>query len=287
MYESPLRWFGAKSRLIPELLPLLPPHDTFLDLFFGGGSVTLGKPRSTVEVANDLDGEIVNFYHVMQDRTKAEELARRAEFTPYSREWFEEIRDRTEDPVDDVDRAYRFFVTNRMSFGGWSCDKRRPSWSYSVTLDRKDMSASVAVWLKGVACLMEVHERIRTVQIEREDFRVMIPRYETPETLIYADPPYLPETRVRGGYRHEMTPEDHAELIVLLRDYSGMVVLSGYANSLYSTLDAAGWTRKDFETRIFCSGKAAKKNRRTESIWLNPKTVSRLGLGLWDREDAA
>ena len=148
-----------------------------------------------------------------------------------------------------------------------------------MSLDRADMSASVAVWLKGASSLLDVADRLRTIQLESLDFRELFRRYaDAPreEALWYCDPPYVPETRVRGGYRHEMTEDDHRELVEILRGAKGAVLLSGYAHPVYGPLEADGWERREFETRIFCSGKNAKKTRRTECVWINPEAVRRM-----------
>lgn len=278
--DSPLRWFGGKYRILGDLLPLFPPHSVWIDVFGGGGSVTIAKVPCGLEVFNDLDEEVFNFYRVIQDRAKGKRLYELAALTPYSRQWFESIRDGEEDwsepPADDVERAYRFLVVNRMAYGGNSSFKNRPSWSFSVSLERQSAAASVAVWLKGVEGLLEVSDRLRRVQVEHLDFRDLMHRYrEAPadETLWYFDPPYVPETRVAGGYRHEMTMDDHAELVSRLLDLKGMAVLSGYAHPLYEPLEAAGWERREFETRVFCSGKNATKSRRVECVWRNPAAL--------------
>lgn len=293
--RSPLRYFGSKFRLIPELLALLPTHECWTEVFGGGAGLTIAKQPSPVETYNDLYGDIVQFFRVLQDPTRAQELHRRAWFTPYSREWFESMRDSVEEPADEIDRAYRFMVVNRMAFGGWSGDpgKKRPSWSYSTTLNRADMAASVDVWQGGVDMLLPVCERLRNVQIENLDFRDLVRRYDQSDNgLFYFDPPYHPAVRVRGGYRHEMTDADHRDLTDLCLSLKGMGILSGYRyDPIHGPLEAAGWERRDFETRVFCSGKAARKNRRVESIWLCPKTQERLRargqLALFGDEEAA
>lgn len=281
---SPIRWFGAKSRMIEQLLATTPPHSMRVDVFGGSGVWTLRQEPIEMEVLNDLDGEVFNFFRVLRSPRQAEELTLRCLSTPYSRELYEAIRDGEPPydapPLDDADAAYRFFVVNRMSYGGWSGDQsKKPAWSYSVTLRRGITSASVHVWLKGASSLLEVADRIRRVQLEKLDFRELLRRYrDMPprRVLYYCDPPYVPETRVRGGYRHEMTQEDHEELIAILLKQPGAVMLSGYRHAIHEPLEASGWERKDYETRVFCSGKGAKKGRRVESVWLNPEAMRRL-----------
>lgn len=262
--DSPLRIFGGKYRMLDFLLPLLPEHRTWVDVFFGGGSLTFAKPPAPVEIVNDLDSEVVNFFRVLRDPEKAEALFRLCALTPYCRAEFLEARD-SEPPESDTERAYRFFIVNRMSYGGGM-----KQWSYSQTLARKRVAASVDVWLKGVDCLPQVATRLLSVQVEQDHFREIIPRYDTKDTLFYLDPPYHPDTRVRGGYSVEMTAAEHEELTALLLGVKGMAVLSGYQHPCHDPLEAAGWLRMEHKTNVFASGKGAKKSLRTESVWLNP-----------------
>ena len=83
------------------------------------------------------------------------------------------------------------------------------------------------------------------------------------DALVYADPPYLPETRVRKKlYKHEMTVADHVELLRVLRSLRCRVMLSGYASKLYD--DAlAGWARHERE--VMTRG----HTWRTEILWCN------------------
>lgn len=274
----------------------------FFDVFGGGGCVSLAKDPCRLEVFNDLDGEVYHFFRTLQDPEQAQELFRLAYLTEYGRRVYEEIRDRKPPfdgpPASDAERAYRFFVVNRMSYGGYSAGSaynkstRRPAWSYSVTIKRKDVAASVAVWLKGVESLMPVFARLQNTQIENLDFRDLCRRYgdmnpeQHAQSLWYFDPPYIQDTRVRGGYRHELSDEDHQDLVEILLGLQGMAILSGYAHPLYAALEAKGWERVEVESRVYCSGKGAKKNLRTECIWLSPAAQSRYTLFGRLREEA-
>lgn len=259
--DSPMRRFGSKSKLIPFILPLMPPHLYYNEAFFGGGSVFFAKHPAEGETINDLDREVINFFRVLSDPVKKERFIELATLTPYSRFLFETCRD-SFTPRDDIEQAWRFFVVNRMSYGA-----KMKQWSYSQTILRQKMYASTQMWLKGVHTLPEVYARLLVAQIEEKDFREEIPLYDTPDTLHYLDPPYVPETRVSGGYDVEMTTKDHLDLVELSGGLQGMVMLSGYAHSTYDPLERWGWVRHEFPTVSFSS---RKRTLRTECLWLNP-----------------
>ena len=119
------------------------------------------------------------------------------------------------------------------------------------------------------------------VQIEHADFRNILDQYDSPDTFFYLDPPYVAETRKGGGYAHELTGTDHAELVELLLGLKGKAMLSGYAHELYAPLEAVGWHRKDVPTLCSAAGRVRgsglqgvgqvkEKQKRTETIWRSP-----------------
>ncbi|MGO3396559.1 MAG: DNA adenine methylase [Serratia proteamaculans] len=80
--------------------------------------------------------------------------------------------------------------------------------------------------------------------------------------LIYADPPYLPETRTSNArYNHEYTVEDHRRLIACLRSLPASVMLSGYPSALYNEL-LPDWRSITFQAMT-------RGGVRTEQLWMN------------------
>lgn len=283
--RSPLIWFGGKGIFAAKIIPLIPPHVTYVEVFGGGASLLFAKSISQVEVYNDLDHNLVNFFRVIRDPETFKEFQRKVELTPYSREeyyYFKKTWDSV-DLSDTVERAYRWYMVVRMSFSG----SFTGGWSYSVNDGRMCMSKSVSEYLGAVANLPKVHQRIRTLQVDCRDFREILKFYDAEKTLFYLDPPYVEETRRNGGYRCELTFEDHKDLVNILLKIKGMVILSGYNHSVYTPLEENGWVRKDFDTVCFASkskgvDSRVEKQKRIESIWLSPKAVSCKRRTLWD-----
>jgi DNA adenine methylase len=111
-------------------------------------------------------------------------------------------------------------------------------------------------------------ERLKQVQVECMPAIELIKRFKFSDVLIYADPPYLMETRtshVKAQYSHEMLDEQsHIELLKVLLQHPGPVIISGYESELYKEmLENKGWT-KDVITSSDQSNKP-----RTEVIWMN------------------
>jgi len=93
-------------------------------------------------------------------------------------------------------------------------------------------------------------------------------KMDSPTTLHYVDPPYMPTTRKSGGkYKYEMSRDDHSELLECLQSLRGHVVLSGYANDLYDNV-LANWRRVVIPTRAFSVGK--RQAPAEEVLWIKP-----------------
>jgi DNA adenine methylase len=275
--RSPIWYFGGKGRMVAKLLKLIPVHRTYVEVFGGGASLLFAKQPSPVEVYNDIDDELVNLFRAIRDQSTFQEFHSLVGLTPYARDEFYYCRNTLDGSKDILERAYKYFVMNRLSFAGVES-----GWGYVVTASCKNMANSVSKYLSIIAMLPQIADRLLQVQIEHDDFRKIIPRYDTPETLFYLDPPYVSDTRRSGGYKHEMTVEDHEDLLKLIINIKGKVMLSGYNNELYkSYLDNRdGWHRIDYKTVCHAVGKtrnsglqgkgmALLKQPRTESVWMN------------------
>jgi DNA adenine methylase len=259
---SPINYFGSKSRLASQIVEHFPAHRTYCEPFGGSAAVLLAKEPAKVEIYNDLDGHLVNFFRVVRDPLLCANLHSVAENTPYARAEFELAKQKSDDPVE---AARRFLVRHRMSFGGSGQD-----WCYSVETSRKGTSAAIRRWRWGVDALPAIHARLKNVQIECADWRDVVARFDSQNTLFYVDAPYVPETRVAGTYRHELTQADHHDLVACLLSIRGMVVLSGYAHETHRPLERAGWVRIDHPT---CTHVRGSLTRRIECLWISPSAA--------------
>ncbi|MBY0522773.1 MAG: DNA adenine methylase [Gemmataceae bacterium] len=131
------------------------------------------------------------------------------------------------------------------------------------------MNEQASAWLTAVEGLPAVHERLkRVVIVGPKDAKEVIQQQDGPNTCFYLDPPYLNETRTAPQvYSHEMTRDQHAELLDVVKAVKGKVMLSGYDSSLYQE-KLAGWNRHAFELpNNAASGES--KRKMTECVWCN------------------
>lgn len=266
-----LRYHGGKSRLAPWIIKHLPPHRYYVEPFGGAASVLLAKPAAHLEVYNDLDDDISNFFRVVRDSAMRERLIEACMLTPYARAEFRRAYEHTDEPVE---RARRTAVRAAMGFGSAGATKGRTGFRIDSTRPRQTV---VTDWALYPPVLAAIGQRLLGVMIEQRDAMQVMQSFDGPETLHYVDPPYLPETRVSQNgklsyYRHELTAAQHAELLQGLQGLQGMVVLSGYPSTLYSQ-QLHGWTMYTTKARI-----AANRGTgiRTEALWLNPAASAAL-----------
>jgi len=270
--QLPLKMHGGKFYLASRIVALMPKHLHYVEPFFGGGSVLLARDpndpslwmpghQGVSELVNDIDDRLMSFWRVLQDPVAFAEFHRRVQVIPFARQEWEKAH-RYGYGKDAIADAVAFFVHCRQSRSGlmqtFSPITRRRT--------RRGMNGNVAEWISAVDGLPEVHERLRRVVIENRNALDLIRREDTPNTLLYVDPPYLPETRTATRtYRHEMTEEKHRQLLELLLQCRSKVMLSGYPSQLYDSL-LTGWTRHTFDLPNNAAS-GIKKRRMTEVLW--------------------
>lgn len=203
---------------------------------------------------NDLNGSIVNLFTVI--RTRGEELARVIEMTPWSESEYHRIeRDVVCD--DELEHARRFLVRCWQAHGGTL--HQTAGWKHNGVIATV---YPVKLWKQLPARLLAVVDRLRDAEIRCKPALELIDYYNAPDTLIYADPPYMLSTRARKYYGVEMTDGEHLQMLELLDKHRGPVVLSGYAHPLYDER-LAHWQRIEMQT----NGEHGKS--QLEVVWLN------------------
>jgi len=257
-----LRYHGGKWRLAPWIITHLPPHRVYVEPFGGGASVLMRKPRAITEIFNDLDDDVVNVFRVLRETPEA--LAAALALTPFSRAEYGTLYEEDADPVE---RARRFVARSFFAFSSKGA-LARSGFDMRINPDAFVGRLRSFTALPEVVC--EVAGRLSHVIIECTPASTLIRRLDRPDTLFYVDPPYLPDTRTGGlKYRHELTRDEHAELLEVLDGLAGMVVLSGYPNPLYE--DRLGHWR-----RVQTLAHTDHAHRRTEVLWINPAAAAAL-----------
>ncbi len=269
--RPPLRYHGSKWRLAPWIIQHFPPHKVYVEVFGGGASVLLRKPPSKIEVYNDLDDDLVNFFRVLRSPRQCAALCEALRRTPYSRIEY----DRAHVPAKGaVERARRLTIRAHLGFGS-NAGTRRSRCGFRAK-DWSSRQANNLAWPRVPDAIAAASARFAGVIVEASDACKLIRTKDSPTTLFYCDPPYVNATRTNQAkdhsYRHELTDEDHRQLATTLGAVVGLVVLSGYPSGLYDEL-YAGWPSI---TRASRTQGNARTQWRTEKLWLSPRAAAAL-----------
>ena len=260
-------YFGGKARkrLHNWIQSHLDMRQIYLEPFAGALSILLNRKRSYFECANDLDGNVVNFFRCLRDN--GDELLEKLRLTPISREEFEDCKKKLEyNEPDDIELARCWYVLVHQSRAGafahrWKASKKR----------RLDEFANRVDYI-----LPLIVERLRRVQFENRDAVELVDKYsDDPDTVIYCDPPYPAETRGSvGDYRLDTSDDLHDRLLAAVTKdtVKAQIVISTYDSTRYSDR-LAGWHRSELEVvRHAADG----SHKGTEVIYANqlPKGYS-------------
>ena len=239
-----------------------PLPDIYVEPFGGSYSVGLHlKELPKVEVYNDLDKSVYTLYKVIQDEEKFKELKRKLDLTLYTEDnRYEAIEQLKKNDLTDIERAYWFFVRNRLSrngIGGWSVN----------ILVRRGVSKSTSDYLSAIKGLPELHERLSRVIIYDRDALDLLDKYNQPNCFLYCDPPYVWSTRGETRYNIDQDDEFHEKFIDKCIASKAKILISGYDNELYTRLEDNGFTKVLFDVNTV-SG-TGKKKTKVEALWKN------------------
>ena len=255
--KSVLRYPGSKWRMADWIIDRFPRQDqyrVYVEPFFGSGAVFFSKEPSQMEILNDKDDRVVDFFRVCRD--SPDKLANAIALTPFSRTEFLSAHEDVsiEDPVE---RARQLAVKYWQGIGrmntrtGWKRDTKNRASNHART------------WAGLPDRIAPAARRLKDAQIECCDAISLIKDYNDSDVLLYVDPPYVSDTRNGKMYRCEMADAvQHKALLNALCAHKGYVIVSGYPSELYDSM-LKGWHRDEFAAR------ALNNAGRTEVVWMN------------------
>lgn len=226
--RSPINRIGAKGTIAHKIVEIFPPQDqykVFIDLFGGGGSILLAKPKGGIEIFNDINNDITTLFkeiknHPMQLREKILEM-------PVSRQYFKEMRKAISIPKDDVEKAARAFYCIRNSFYGNKYN------GFRSNIDRNPYKKMQSIADE----LIWVSERLKDVIIENRDWKYFFEqeKYNNKDTLFFIDPPYiLHGLKNNTLYEKGFTVEENRELAKRANNSPAKICVNHYEHYLYN-----------------------------------------------------
>lgn len=256
---------GSKWSIAEWIIQYFPAHHSYLEPFFGSGAILFNKKRSPIETVNDLDGYVTNLFSWIRD--DPEQLARMVYWIPYARDSYDRAIAICKDELHVMDKAQSLvcaaaFCAKTMMGYGFRTNESRVGFKRDI--QGREAAYAANGWKNLPDKIMNAAERLRGIQIENRPAVQLIREFRFQNVLIYADPPYVLGARScpRAMYKHEMTDDDHAELLDELIRHPGPVVISGYASRLYDEW-LHDWIRKEIKVRDQAG------NKKQEFIWMN------------------
>ncbi len=253
--KTPISYYGGKQSMLKNILPLIPEHRVYCELFFGGGAVFWAKEPAQVEVINDNNGMVVNFFE--QLKTNFENVKKMIDATPFGRQVYAKAMVVYQNPYifEPAVKAWAFWVCTIQGFGN-----KIGSWRSSQTTSRE----ATLIDNKRQLLTREYAERLRFVQIEQCDAVKLIEKLDTLDTFFYAEPPYVNSLQGHyGGY----TQEHFNVLLNALSNIKGKFLLSSYPNvELDHYRKKNNWQNNDVKMNI---GVSRTKRQKIECLTYN------------------
>lgn len=240
LVKTPITYYGGKQNLVSTILPLIPNHVTYTETFVGGGAVFWAKQRSEVEVINDNNRELINFYECVQnDFVELEKLVR---ISLHSRSMHNDAVVIYNNPhmFDRLKRAWAVWVLASLSFSS----KLDGNFGYDVTKNQTTKKLNS----KKLEFTIDLAERIQNVQIECTDALRVIRSRDYPDAFHYVDPPYF---NSNCGHYDGYTIDDFENLLKLLSEVEGKFLLSSYPSEILTEYTKAnGWSVIKLEQKV-------------------------------------
>jgi len=258
--KTPLTYYGGKQQLADRIIPMIPDHDLYCEPFLGGGAVFFRKPKSKIEVVNDVNSELVNFYRVVQRDFVS--LEKEVMITLHSRDLHRKARVIYENPdmFDPLKRAWAVWVLASQSFGAML--------DGSFGYDRSG-TTSKRLKSKRDSFTWEYAVRLQEVQIECADALRIIRSRDMKRSFFYCDPPYYQSDM---GHYDGYTKEDFELLLQTLAEIEGKFLLSSYPSDLLEIYrEKHGWKQISITMALSMggNGKSGKPRFKQEVLTAN------------------
>jgi DNA adenine methylase len=259
--RTPISYYGGKQKLAATIVKQLPAHKLYCEPFIGGAAVLFAKPQSLVEVINDTNAELINFYKVCKNRFH--ELQSLVRVTLHSRELHDDAWIIYNKPqlFDEVRRAWAVWVLSTQSFsaaldGSWGFDKSDNTTSTKINNKKEQFTEDLAI-------------RLQTVQVECADALYIIKSRDTADSLFYCDPPYF---NSNCGHYDGYSKEDFEQLLKTLNEIKGKFLLSSYpSDMLKQYVKTNGWQQWSTESGVSVNTKSGYQKRKVEVLTANYK----------------
>jgi DNA adenine methylase len=258
-FKTPLTYYGGKQKLAPYILPRVPEHVLYGEPFCGGAAIFFAKPQSEIEVLNDTNREMINFYRVVQNDFVA--LEKEIRITLHSRDLHRKatVINSHPDLFSEIKRAWAVWVLSSQSFsaqldGNWGYDKKENRTSKVIQARKERFTEDLAI-------------RLQNVQLECTDALYVIRSRDTKQSFFYCDPPYYNSD---CGHYDGYSLDDYEKLLKTLSEIEGKFLLSSYpSETLLRAVKEHGWHMWSVEQKVTVNAKSGYLKRKVEVLAAN------------------
>lgn len=257
--KTPISYYGGKQKLVSTILKLIPSHQMYVEPFLGGGAVFFSKPPSEIEVLNDTNKELINFFRTVQNDFVS--LEKEIRITLHSRDLHRKasIIYNNPDLFSEIKRAWALWVLSSQSFsaildGSWGYDKGKNTTTKKISNKRKSFSEDYAI-------------RLQNVQVESADALYIIRSRDTPQSFFYCDPPYFNSD---CGHYDGYSAHDFESLLITLSNIKGKFLLSSYPSDILKHFTKEfKWNTFKVEQSVSVNAKSGYLKRKEEVFTAN------------------
>lgn len=255
--KTPISYYGGKQSMLKHIIPMIPKHNLYTEAFCGGAALFFAKEPANVEVINDINSNLINFYKVL--KLDYIELKKKIDATLHSRREhiFAQIVLDMSEYFNDVTRAWALWVLSKQSFaskldGSWGYDKKSNTMPKKITNAKKNFAELLGL-------------RLENTQIECNDALRIITSRDTTEAFHFIDPPYF---NSNCGHYSGYNEQNFEDLLKVMETLKGKFILTMFpCEILDKYVERNGWNVKKIERTISASKTA--RNKKTEIIVFN------------------
>ena len=247
--KTPISYYGGKQMMLRYILPNIPKHEVYIEPFVGGGAVFWAKEPSKLEILNDTNRELINFYDVLKNDFVS--LEKEVKISLHSRDLHRRAWVVYNNPemFSSIKRAWAIWILSAQGFGGmlsesWGRDKTQNKTVKMIKNKRENFSENFAI-------------RLQEVELESRDAIKIIKTTQHKNSFIYADPPYY---NADMGHYDGYTIEDFEMLLDALSNIEGKFLLSSYPSKILDEyVKKNNWCQFSIEMTVAISNKRKRK----------------------------
>lgn len=257
--KTPISYYGGKQKLATKIISLIPEHTLYCEPFIGGAAIFFAKQPSEIEVLNDTNKELINFYRVVANDFVS--LEKEIRITLHSRDLHRKasVIYNHPDMFNEIKRAWAVWVLSSQSFcaqldSSFGFDKTKNTTTKKIINNRDRFTEEMAI-------------RLQNVNIECADAIYVIKSRDTEKSFFYCDPPYFNSD---CGHYDGYSQDDFEALLKTLSNIKGKFLLSSYPSPILQRYAKEnGWKMWSVEQGVSVNSKGGYVKRKVEVVTAN------------------